>query len=528
MADKFELKAIISARADGLVNALKQAQTVAKSTRKYLLDVGSAASNLSNKVGLPFAALSGVLGGFSLVAVKNAVVGFTELADAIKKGSLKAGVSTDQYQRLSFVAKMAGVEMDAVGGSFGKLNKNIADAANGGNKEMAQLFKRLGISMRDANGDMRSAADMLPELSDAFVRNKNPVLQARMGMALFGKSWQEVIPLLMEGSEGIQKSLDRFAKLKGVIQKEDLEAGKEFGDLLEQLKMVTRGFSGAIAKELIPVLTPMIDNLIMWAVANKKLISTEVSKMAKDLAKWIGEIDWGATVQGVKDFFGAMGSFVDAIGGGRNALIALVLFMNAGAIVAIGQMGMAVFNAIRFFGTLQIVQKGLWATMMANPIGLLVAAVVGLALIIYKNWDGIVAYVSSAWERIKSVFSVGFFDGLIQLWLEQWQALGNGILGIIKTILPDSWMPDSLKDYKFTFATERAERLIAEHQVTQADGGQRQPYGVVNAGRQQVGGKVTIDFRNAPPGMQATQVQQSGPVGLETNVGYRGDLMGAW
>ena len=29
---------------------------------------------------------------------------------------------------------------------------------------------------------------------------------------------------------------------------------------------------------------------------------------------------------------------------------------------------------------------------------------VGLGVIIYKNWDGIVQYVSDAWELIKSVF----------------------------------------------------------------------------------------------------------------------------
>ena len=76
MADNWQLKAVLSA-VDNMSPVLKNIGNVAKTARKYLSDVGGAAGNLSGKIGMPMAAISGILSGFSLVAVKNAVVGFT-------------------------------------------------------------------------------------------------------------------------------------------------------------------------------------------------------------------------------------------------------------------------------------------------------------------------------------------------------------------------------------------------------------------------------------------------------------------
>ena len=43
MSDTWQLKAVLSANSAGMIKALTEAGKVAKTTRKYLLDVGSAA-----------------------------------------------------------------------------------------------------------------------------------------------------------------------------------------------------------------------------------------------------------------------------------------------------------------------------------------------------------------------------------------------------------------------------------------------------------------------------------------------------
>ena len=515
MADNWQLKAVLSA-VDKLSPVLKQVGGVAQNTRKYLSDVASSASALTSKIGLPLSALSGLLGGFSAVAIKNAVVGYTDAGEAIYKGALRAGMSVEEWQRMKYVAEQSGVAIESLEGSTAKLNKQIGDAAAGKNKDLAGLFKKLGISARDANGQLRTGIDMLPELADAFSRNKNPVVQARMGMALFGKSWQEMMPLLMEGSDGINQNLERFKKLKGVLSLDDVKGAKELGDKFKDLEMVTKGFQNTIAKELVPVLGPVIEDMVQWGVANKKLISAKVKEVVKDLVGWLKSIDWQKVAQGASDFASGIGTLVGWLGGAKNALIALVVFMNAGAIMAMVEMGGAVLRLIGFLGgPLLGALRAVWAVMMANPIGLLIAAVVGLAMIVYQNWDNIVAYVSSAWDRIKGVFDVGFFDGIIQVWLEAWQGMANGILGIIKTILPDSLMPDAMKNFQFSFASDRAAGLT---------GGDRPS--LVNAGQVKASGQIEVSFKDAPPGTRVEQAKGGGDVPINTNVGYRSYAMG--
>ncbi|WP_045739335.1 hypothetical protein [Xanthomonas sp. MUS 060] len=140
---------------------------------------------------------------------------------------------------------------------MGKLNLTLGRAANGRGKEAAALLTHLGIAMRDASGQLRSGMGVLPELADAFVRNENPAVRARMGMALFGKKWQEIVPLLEAGGEGIEQAQARMSRFKGVMSEEDIGRSREFAKSLRDLEIVSKGFQIIIAKNLVPAIKPV-------------------------------------------------------------------------------------------------------------------------------------------------------------------------------------------------------------------------------------------------------------------------------
>lgn len=336
MADNWQLKAVISANAEGMLKALKSVNEMSKGTRKYLADVANQAGKLSGKIGLPFAALSGLVTGFGLAKIKDAVQGFGEMGEAIYHGSLRAGMSVEQYQRMKYVADQAGIGVESLEMAMGKLNLNMGKASNGKNKDLAALMKQLGIQTRDANGHIREGIDLLPELADGFKRNKDSGMVNSMGMAVFGKQYQAMLPMLMEGSEGIAESLDRMKRLKGVMSEGDIKGAVEFGKTMKDMDIVLKGFSNTIAKALVPVLQPMIKDLVAWFAANKQLIAADVSKMAKDLAKYLKTVDFKAILQGASDLLKGFGSLVEMVGGAKNALIGLVVFMNLQTIMAFG------------------------------------------------------------------------------------------------------------------------------------------------------------------------------------------------
>lgn len=495
MAEAWQLKAVLSANAESMLKALNGVGRVAKSTRKYLLDVGSAAGKLSGRLGLPFAALSGVLGGFSLAGIKGAVVGFTEMGETVHRGAIQAGMTVEEYQRMKYVAEQAGTSVEGLGASLGKLNRNVGDAAAGKNKNLSALMARLGINMRDANGQVRRGVDLLPELADAFKRNENPAARARMGMALFGKQWQEIAPLLVEGSEGITQSLERMARLKSVIPAEDILGAKELGDKFKDLHMVFKGFQMVVARELAPVIGPLVEDLTAWWVANKKLVSVEVARMAREFGAWVKSIDFKAVLSGVQDFFRGVGDLVRMLGGAKNALIGLVVFMNMGAIMAFASLGGSVLRLGVYLGGLALSALAPVAPLQILQAEMVAANVKGAALVgtfgKLAAAAGVAAAAYAGWKA-----GEWLNDNVINPGVQKLSGDKDATLG--------TWIYDKLHPNE-----------VDATRPSLAGGNQTK-----------VGGEINVRFENAPAGMRVEQGGQTGQVPINTEVGYRGFAMG--
>lgn len=334
MAENWQLKAVLSASAEGMLKTLAAVNKATKSTRKHLADVGSGSVKLAQSLALPVGLLGGLAAGFSLAGVVSAAKNFALLGDEVAKGSQRIGVSIADYQQLNYVAGQSGVSAEELGSSMGRLNKGIAQAAAGKNKDLASLFAKAGISMRDANGQLRSGADLLPEVADLFARNGNAATQARMGNAIYGKSWQALAPLLQGGSEGIKQLQERYKKLGLGISDTAIKEGEKFGDQLEDLAWATKSYGNVIMSKLLPSLGPLIEKTIWWAVANREVITTRITEFITEFSNSMAKIDWAAVVDGIGGFFNGLKSLVDWLGGARNALIALVFFMNIQTIAA--------------------------------------------------------------------------------------------------------------------------------------------------------------------------------------------------
>ncbi|WP_045769601.1 phage tail tape measure protein [Xanthomonas albilineans] len=508
MSDRFELKAILSANAQSLIQGLKSVQAPAQAARKYLTDIGKSASGLAGKFGLPIGIVGGLAAGFGLAKVKDAVHAYAELGEAVHHGATRAGMSVEQFQRMKYVAEQNGVAVEQMEGAMGKLNLTLGRAASGRGKEAAALLTHLGIAMRDASGQLRSGMGVLPELADAFVRNENPAVRARMGMALFGKKWQEIVPLLEAGGEGIEQAQARMSRFKGVMNEEDIGRSREFAKSLRDLEIVSKGFQIIIAKNLVPAIKPLLDGFNDWMAANKKLVSTEVGRIAKDLGRGLSSIDWRGMARSVLALGHGIGKLVDFVGGPRNALIGLAVVMNAqtimalgGLVAAVGRAGIAllgmaanayvasnatVLSMLRMglgasqlvTGPLALLRSG-WtllttttvsmsglmssafalvaggiravgAAMMANPLGILLA-IASAAWLIVENWDTVKGWFNRFWNWIKAhaeliLTCLGPIGWVASTIIEHWEPLKTWFGDFVHWLSDKlSWMVDAAK-----------------------------------------------------------------------------------
>jgi len=432
---------------------------------------------------------------------------------------------------------------------------------------------------------------------------------------MFGKSYAEILPLLAEGSAGINDNLARFDKIKGVLGKDDIKGAKDLGDSFKDLDMVMKGFQVTIAKQLVPVIKPMVDSLVAWWVINKKLVSTEVSAMAKDLGIWIKTIDFKKVLTDVGDFVKSLGGFIDMVGGAKNALIGLVIFMNmqtimavAGLIGALARAGLAflamaaqayiasnasLLSLLRIgtvalftagpigvlgaafgwlagiaagaggiisgaFGVVSVAIRGVGAALMANPLGIILALATA-AYLIYQNWDTLKGWFSNFFDWIGQKFQAvigwavdlaksvgGFFGGNASVAANVAATPQNPqIKPAIQSVLALNFEVQSaainsqIKPATLSVAAQypqmqpaaqfaAAQNLSVPNAVAAAGtstNSNRQ--NLLGPAQQQLGGKFTFDFQNAPPGMRMTEQETKGKTDVDVNMGYRSYATGA-
>ena len=160
MASKdYSLRAIFTA-VDKITGPLRGVNLSIKKVRDAVGGVKEAGSNLAGAVA-PVAAVGAAVGAFAGKAVKD----FLDVSGSLQDMSDRLGMSAEKLQEWQYVAEKSGVTPEDMAGSLEKLNKAIFQAASG-KGDGAKLFRRLGISIKDANGKLRTAADILPLLED--------------------------------------------------------------------------------------------------------------------------------------------------------------------------------------------------------------------------------------------------------------------------------------------------------------------------------------------------------------------------
>ena len=391
--------------------------------RRSLTNVSDQVAGAAKKLALPFTLAAGAV-GFSLSTMMSK---FLSVGDGIDKASIRIGVSAERLQSLRYAANLSGASAETLDKSMAKLNENIAKAASGKNEELASLFKKLGISLKDANGNLRNAADVMPQFADAIQRNTDAGLRARMMIAAFGEEGQKLVPMLEGGSGALQEMQDRAKRLGLVMSGDDVKAAAALGDRFSELGMVFDSFGNTLSAKIAPVLTPIIDDLVEFIAKNKEAFAGRVSQAVAQFAQAIKRIDFQALADGCMKAFDAIGRVFDAIGGFETVLKAIGAIL-AGKVL----LGLASFSGslltlgVSFAKLIPLVIKvGASFAGMLGPIGLIVAAVGTAAALIIANWDSIGPKVKEVWEKIS-----GWASEKMQEIKSAFSAAGDLIAGV--------------------------------------------------------------------------------------------------
>src|SRR5690606_23180829 len=136
-----------------------------------------------------------------------------------------------------------------------------------------------------------SSIDVLYDFADAFERQKGSPEIVAAGIKIFGRSFQELIPLIKDGSEGLRGAAEEAEAFGQIISTETGQAAEAFNDNLSRLGMVVSGLANAVAAELLPDLRALTDEWVESAREGDKLTSTakEIADAIRSVIQWMQE-----------------------------------------------------------------------------------------------------------------------------------------------------------------------------------------------------------------------------------------------
>lgn len=231
-------------------------------TSKLGIQLSDGMKSSMNAMGSLDAQSLALAGGFAAVAAaiikaEKAMISMTKesaaFADNIITLSMQTGQSTQQLQEFAYASELIDVSVDTLQGSLTKLTNNMQDTMNGTGNAKAS-FEALGVSVTNADGSMRSANDVFYETIDALGQVKNETERDAMSMDIFGRSAQDLNPLIIQGSKTLKEYADEAHNVGYVLDDEALSALGAVDDAYQRLQKTQEGVKNQLSAEFAPYL----------------------------------------------------------------------------------------------------------------------------------------------------------------------------------------------------------------------------------------------------------------------------------
>lgn len=313
---------------------------------------------------VPFSAAgAAVAGSLGALAVKSG-----EAADDLSTLATVTGISVKQLQLYKAGADLVDVSVETIAKSQQKLTKSMS-TASGGTGKQAEAFKKLGVSVTNTDGSLKSSDQVFNETIKALSGVENETERNALAMTLMGKSAMELNPLIEDGGKTYEQLAKTMAEnnLKFVDQ-ETIDGANRFNDALDTLKASGLATLQTLGTQLASYLAPAMEKI---AGALEKVLG------------WLSQLSpQTLTIIGI---------------------IASVIAVIAPILLFLGKIAFAISSIMSLMATLNISLAAI-----AGPVGIVIAviaALIAIGVLLYKNWDKIKAFAIKTWNAIKTAIT---------------------------------------------------------------------------------------------------------------------------
>ena len=252
------------------------------------------------------------------VAASTAITAFiddvAQSTDKMGKQAQMMGVSVEAFQELAHSAELNGSSQETLASSLTSVAKAASEAARGVGGGI-EAFGILGISVTDANGNIKQTDQLLLDVADSLQgvssQSEKIELLSKLGIS------EDLLLTLDQGSDAIRRQMQEARDLGFVLSKEAAKASADFVDEQTRVTKALKGVSNQIAVGLLPSATKTLTMFKEWFMLNRDLIKQNLERFMNGLTSAINTVfNIGVRVVSVID------KIAQGLGGWENVLIA--------------------------------------------------------------------------------------------------------------------------------------------------------------------------------------------------------------
>jgi phage-related minor tail protein len=324
--------------------------------------------------------LSGISAGAAAIGGGLLKLGYNAVqsADELNTLAQQTGISTDELQKMQYASDLVDVSLEDITGALRKMKPKM--------DENNETFQKLGVSVTNADGSLRSATDVFYDSIAALSGISNETERDQIAMELFGKGADQLAGIIDDGGEALKQYGDEAENLGLIMSGETLDALNQTNDTIDQMKARMSATLGQIGADVATVLAPALEKGAEWIGTITAKLRELTPEQTETILKIVGVV----------------------------AAIGPLLIIGGKLIAGIGSLISVIGSVVGFLG---------------GPLTIAIAAVIAIGVLLYKNWDTIKEKAISLWNGLKATFESikSTITGVVQNVISKMQALWDKI-----------------------------------------------------------------------------------------------------
>lgn len=346
----------------------------------------------------------------------------------LKAQANAAGVTAERMQVLGLAAQQFGVTQEQLSDQLKDVNDKFGDFAQTGAGPLADFFENIAPKVGVTLDSFKNLSS--DEALSLYVTSLEKANLSQQEMTFY-----------MEAIASDSTMLIQMFGKNGMAIDEMTAKAKEYGLTVDEGLIKSSKDAQTELSVMGAVLRSVFDQAVISAGPALAESFKAMMPAIKEIVKGIG--GFAEKIAEAAVWFSKLNPTIQQFAGGLLAGTVLLGPFIAG----FGFLAAGIGPVISLLGSVALGIKAISVAMLANPIGLAVAAIAGAAYLIYDNWDDVGPWFSQLWADVQQYFTAfkdfvvaifsgdlnGAVDGIKAMWegLQSfYSTLWDGIVGV--------------------------------------------------------------------------------------------------